>query len=152
LNIIHIHVPTLNERRDDIPALIESFIAKYSAKYNKTINSVSPELLEFLCNQEWPGNVRELENSIERAVLLTRENTINERDIATTSAATGETSAIRSNQPAVLNLNEMEKQTILNALEAAGWNKTRASEMLGIYPSSLYKKMKRFDIPQKRPQ
>jgi DNA-binding NtrC family response regulator len=150
LNIIRIHVPALRERRDDIPGLVESFIAKYCAKYNKNIEGVSSDTLAWLYNFDWPGNVRELENSIERAVLLEQGDVIEEINPKAASTS-GETQPSQAYQSATLNLGDVEKQTILNALEASNWNKTRASEMLGIYPSSLYKKMKRFGISQKRP-
>lgn len=149
LNIVRIEVPPLRERREDVPLLVEHFVSRYSAKHGKRLSAVSDEALVVLRAHDWPGNVRELENGVERSVILASGETIEKRDLPPPLCG----SSVRT--PAVgegtFNLQEVEKRTILRALDSTGWNKARAAEKLGIFPSSLYKKMKRLKIPQKRP-
>jgi len=148
LNIVRIDVPPLRERPLDVPLLAESFFARFSAKYGKDLKGISDEALAALERHAWPGNVRELENCIERAVVLAQGELLGVRDLPGPVSAAGPGAAATVS---TLNLQEVERQAIHRALENCGWNKARASEKLGIFPSSLYKKMKRFGIPQKRP-
>ncbi len=150
LNIVRIDVPPLRDRFEDVPLLAESFLARYSAKHGKDVKGISEEAMTALLSHTWPGNVRELENCIERVVVLTQGDVLGIGDLPRPVSAAG--LAGRTPPTAnTLNLREVEKQVIHRALEECGWNKARASEKLGIFPSSLYKKMKRFGIPQKRP-
>ncbi len=150
LNIVRIEVPPLKGRIEDVPLLAESFVSKYAAKHAKRASGISDQVLAVLKGHDWPGNVRELENCIERAVILARGETIEKADLP--PPLSGAEARYAPLPGTTLNLQEVEKQTILRALEETGWNKARASEKLGIFPSSLYKKMKRFSIPQKRPE
>lgn len=151
LNIIRINVPTLIERAEDITFLAESFLQSFCARHNKNISGFSPEALDSLNRHTWPGNVRELENCIERAVILAREERLKKSDLPyPISGASGP--LLQEIQSGTLNLKEIEKRTVLRALEESNWNKTAASRKLGVFSSALYKKMKRFGIPQKRQQ
>jgi two-component system response regulator HydG len=150
LNIVRIDVAPLGERLQDVPLLAESFFARYSAKHCKDMKGISEDAMAALACHAWPGNVRELENCIERAVVLAQGESLGVGDLPPPISAAGSLGA----SPATvgtLNLQEVEKRVIRRALDECGWNKARASEKLGIFPSSLYKKMKRFGIPQKRP-
>jgi DNA-binding NtrC family response regulator len=150
LNIVRIDVPPLGERLEDVPILAESFLARYAAKYAKDVKGISADVMNALAGHAWPGNVRELENCMERAVVLAQGEQLGVGDLpAPVSEAGPGTGAPPS--AGTLNLQEVEKRVIRRALDECGWNKARASEKLGIFPSSLYKKMKRFGIPQKRP-
>jgi two-component system response regulator HydG len=145
LNVVTIDVPPLRERTEDIPLLARHFLSLYSARHKKSIRDMSREVLDVLCSYAFPGNVRELENAVERAVIFSKEQQIRKIDLpAPLSGAEGIPGA---GAPRTLNLNEVEKRTILRALDEAGWNKSRAAEKLGIFASSLYKKMKRLGIP-----
>ncbi len=150
LNIVRINVPQLDERLEDVPLLAKSFLARYSAKYGKDVKGVSERAMSALSSHAWPGNVRELENCIERAVVLAQGGPLGIGDLPAPVSAAGPHSCPPLNS-GTLNLQEVEKRAIHRALDECGWNKARASEKLGIFPSSLYKKMKRFGIPQKRP-
>jgi len=150
LNIVRIDVPPLGERIEDVPMLAESFLARYSAKYCEDVKGVTERARMALAGHAWPGNVRELENCMERAVVLSQGECLDVGDLPAPVSAAGP-GILGRPLGDTLNLQEVEKQVIRRALDECGWNKARASEKLGIFPSSLYKKMKRFDIPQKRP-
>ncbi|MHC5054897.1 MAG: sigma-54-dependent transcriptional regulator [Planctomycetota bacterium] len=151
LDIVRIAVPPLRERRGDIPLLACSFLAIFTSKYGKTVREIEPDAMEALLRHDWPGNVRELENYIERAVVLAGGEALALGDFPgpVTGIEAGPASSCGSY--GTLNLREVERQTILKALEESGWNKALTSEKLGVFPSSLYKKMKRFGVPLKKP-
>jgi len=148
LNVVHIQVPPLKERREDIQLLAEHFLATYAGRTAKRVGAITPEAMEALYAYGWPGNIRELENCIERAVVLTRDEAVGRKDLPPPICGA---EATEEEDPATtLNLELMERRAIMRALSETEWNKSQASARLGIFPSSLYKKMKRFGIPLKR--
>ncbi len=149
LNVIRIDVPPLRDRPEDIPLLAESFLTLYAAKHRKKDRAFSPDAKEALRDAFWPGNVRELENVVERAVILSRNETVHTADIRDRKGAVMNGDP-PSAAPTTLNLGELERKTILRALKETGWVKAQAAKKLGVFPSSLYKKMKRLDIPLQR--
>jgi len=141
LNAFPIEVPPLRSRREDIPLLARHFTEAYAAKMNKPVSAIAEDAIGALCAHDWPGNVRELENCIERAVIVAREESLQKIDLPVPiSGLAGATPT------AGLNLQELERETVLRALHVTGGNKVQAAAMLGIYPSSLYKKLRRFGI------
>ncbi len=141
LNAFPIEVPPLRSRREDIPLLARHFTAAYAAKMNKPVSAIAEDAIGALCEHDWPGNVRELENCIERAVIVAREEALQKIDLPVPI------SGLAGAAPtAGLNLQELERETVLRALHETGGNKVQAAAMLGIYPSSLYKKLRRFGI------
>ena len=138
LNVFHIELPPLRERRDDIPLLVNHFIRKFSLQMNKKINRISPEAMDLLQQQPWMGNIRELENAIERAMVVAQEPEICERDFAFKAAA----AAVPNGGPK--SLDDMEKAHILRVLEQCNWNQTRAAETLDIDRVTLHHKLKRY--------
>jgi DNA-binding NtrC family response regulator len=137
LNVFHIELPPLRERRDDIPLLVNHFVRKFSMQMNKKINRVSPEAMDLLQQQPWMGNIRELENAIERAMVVAQEPEIGEHDFAFKAAAAGPNGSSKS-------LEDMEKAHILRVLEQCNWNQTRAAETLEIDRVTLHHKLKRY--------
>ena len=135
LHVIPIHIPPLRERREDIPLLIEHFARKHSQQIGKRIERVTDEAVTLLQQHDWPGNVRELENTIERAVVLSAQTTI---DVGAVSFAVpaAPTSALPS-QRLHQNLEWAEKETIRRALEQAGGVKKDAATLLGISQRAL---------------
>jgi len=136
LNVIPIDIPSLRERRDDIPVLIEHFVDKHRQRTGKRIDRLEPEVLDALQRYDWPGNVRELENTIERAVVLSTGPVMTMAAIslvgATSAAATGLPS-LRLHQ----NLEWVEKETIRRALDQSGGIKKDAAELMGISQRAL---------------
>ena len=135
LNVFHIEIPPLRERREDIPLLVNHFVRKFSLQMNKKINRVSPAAMNLLQQQAWTGNVRELENAVERAMVVAQEPEIREQDfVFKTTVVNGGPKS----------LEEIEKAHILRVLESCNWNQTRTAEILGIDRVTLHHKLKRY--------
>ncbi|HZP62498.1 MAG TPA: sigma-54 dependent transcriptional regulator [Terriglobales bacterium] len=135
LNVFHIELPPLRERRDDIPLLVDHFVRKFSLQMNKKINRVSPEAMNLLQQQPWIGNVRELENAVERAMVVAQEPQIHIQDFAL--------KAVSSNG-SQKTLEDIEKAHILRTLESCNWNQSRAAEILDIDRVTLHHKLKKY--------
>jgi two-component system response regulator AtoC len=150
LNVINIHLPPLRERRDDIPLLVAHFLRKYTPAGEVT-PSLTDGAMRLLLAWSWPGNVRELENTIERAVTLSRRASITEEDVpepirqGTTEAAGAATdpSAFFEGLPT---LDEVERRYLLHVLRAAGGNRKQAAEILGINRRTLYRMAERYKL------
>ena len=139
LNVVHIHVPPLRDRRDDIPLLVGYFIAKMNRKLGKRIEGIEPRALDLLVGHPWPGNVRELENAIERAIIFAESDTIRVADV-------GLSPGLSSPSPRGNSLREVERASIEMALQRWEGNRTRAAEELGITRRSLYNKIKEYGL------
>jgi len=146
LNVISLHLPPLRVRRDDIPLLVESFLARAAAVRGETPKRPSASAIEALQEYNWPGNVRELENAIERAIILSAGD-----EIAVT--ALPERVLDRKSEPLVADrpsanptLELIERAYITWVLQSEGGNKTRAADVLGIDPSTLHRKLARFGV------
>jgi DNA-binding NtrC family response regulator len=136
LNVFHIELPPLRDRREDIPLLVEHFVRKFSLAMNKHITRIAPAVINQLQQQGWPGNVRELENAVERAMVVAQEPDLREQDF------------IFKPQPLLAptgkSLDEIERAHILRVLEECGGNQSRAAEVLGIDRVTLHHKLKRY--------
>jgi len=142
LNVIEIHVPPLRGRREDIPLLAHHFLERLTPELRKEISDISEGALRLLMDYSWPGNVRELENSVERAMVTCRGHVLTEDDFAFLArAGNGHTWT-----PPDVTLEEMEKLMIEAALERKGGNVKEAAVTLGIDRSTLYEKIKRYEI------
>ncbi|WP_136798255.1 sigma-54 interaction domain-containing protein [Desulfosediminicola ganghwensis] len=155
LNIIHIPVPPLRERKDDIRELTFHFIRKFETVFNKQLDSISESALSSLMNHDWPGNVRELENLIQRAVLIAKTNEIVEKELVFTPYPRAPARSPSRPLPRLSNkslksmLSEFERDIILQALRESRGNVAAAAESLQLGKTSLYEKMKRFGISSK---
>jgi DNA-binding NtrC family response regulator len=136
LNVIPLAVPPLRERRDDIPPLVEHFIARHAARAGKRIDGVTPEVMAVLSAAAWPGNVRELENTVERAVVLSAGPVIQASDIVMVGAATPSPAGLPS-LSLKQNLEWTERETLRRALESARGIKKDAAEAMGISQRAL---------------
>jgi DNA-binding NtrC family response regulator len=139
LNVIQIRLPALRERKEDIEEMVEHFLRKLTA--GKEPKTLSKEARECLLLYDWPGNVRELENVIERAVILTDDGVISPEDLPerVLQGGKGRGSLVIDNP--TMTLDELEREYILKVLHHTGGQKKRASEVLGINPSTLYRKL-----------
>jgi len=150
LNVLHIALPALRERRDDIPLLMEHFVRLACERMRRELLGVSPEALDVAMMYDWPGNVRELENSLERAVLLCAGSEIVPADLPSRilgraverrpSAAQDLPSAGTDLRAAV---EAFENNLIRQALERTGWNKNQAARLLGLNRTTLVEMLKR---------
>jgi len=158
LNVVHVHLPPLRERQDDIPLLVAHFIAKYEKNLGLSGLEISPEALRFLSTLPWEGNVRELENIIERAAILCTNNRIEPEDVQPDTVATVDSGPqlaadfdrlIPSGTVLPDALNSIEKNLVMRALEEADYVQARAAEGLGITKSLLQYKMKKYGLQKK---
>jgi len=149
LNVVSIHLPSLRERADDIPLLIDHFLRKYAAENKKPAPQISPEALALLKRHHWPGNVRELENVIERAVTLSHHSLILLEDLPRHLRVESFMEAARS-LPSHIPLSELEKLYIQKILQETGGNKKKAAAILGIDRRTLYRMAARYGITIKR--
>ncbi len=146
LNVLRLEVPALRERLEDIPLLAESFSAACANRVGISPKPVLQPALDALSAHSWPGNVRELVNCIERAFLVADAEGIRREDLPMPLRASGIEHGVAQEPAGRLNLQEVERRTIIAALDEARGNKAAAARLLGIYPASLYKKMKRLGI------
>jgi two-component system response regulator HydG len=156
LNVVAIEMPPLRERKDDIAALANFFIRRFSGELKKKMQGFEPEALKLLMRYQWPGNIRELENAIERAMLLAEGSHIAAGDLrlgdSTTTSSTREGSSAVKIPPSGMALEEIERQALVEALKMANWVQKDAAELLSISPRVMNYKIKtlRIDFPRGR--
>ena len=143
LNVFHIGLAPLKERREDIPVLVQHFIDRFSRDAGKKLQGVSPQAMKLLTDYGWPGNIRELRNTLERAVILCGGGTIEAEHLPSELAAGGGESAYLK-LPYGLPLREIEKEYILATLVRLQKNKARTAQALGISEKTLYNKLYRY--------
>jgi transcriptional regulator with PAS, ATPase and Fis domain len=140
LKVVEIVLPPLRERKEDIPLLVAYLLEKINRRLHKNVRKVPDSVMQMLVNYEWKGNVRELENALTRAVTLSRGEILLGEHLPMASAEAGELTR------EVMSLKEMEKQYIGHVLRYAHWNKSRASDILGITRPTLDKKIKDYGL------
>lgn len=145
LNVVTLNVPPLRDRKEDIPLLAQHFLEIFTAKNKKSIKGFTPQSLEKITQYKWPGNVRELMNAVERAVVLSRSEYIDAEELMPlmmdTSSAVKEQSDFSDN----MSLDEVEKRSILETINACGGNKSEAARRLGITRKTLRKKLDKYE-------
>src|SRR3954464_12470053 len=143
LNVFHINLAPLKERREDIPLLVQHFIDRFAREGGKKLQGVSPPALKLLTDYAWPGNIRELRNTLERAVILCGSGIIDPEHLPSELSLGGGESAYLK-LPNWLPLREIEKEYILATLTRPQNNKARTSQALGISEKTLYNKLYRY--------
>ncbi|MBI3995785.1 MAG: nif-specific transcriptional activator NifA [Nitrospirae bacterium] len=151
LNVVPIFLPSLRERKEDIPVLIEYFLSRCNKEHHKQIR-IAPDVMNVMVRYHWPGNVRELENCVERMVIMAETSEVTFQTIPSsiaayfqdvrevTRAASKETHTLRST------VEQMEREQMIEALKKCGWVQSRAAGMLGITPRQIGYKMKKYKI------
>ena len=148
INTFQIEVPPLRERKEDIPPLVNTFVQRFAKQLGKAEPTIAPEAFQKLLDYSWPGNVRELQNTIEYAVVLARSDIIGIKELPAEIQLPPalQTSPVPVRRSGVGSLDDMERETILQALTQTHGNKKKAAELLGIQRPTLYNKMKRYAI------
>ncbi|HAK44590.1 MAG TPA: Fis family transcriptional regulator [Spirochaeta sp.] len=158
LNVVPIHVPTMSERKEDIPLLIEHFIEEMHKSENISASGFSPAALDAIIEYRWPGNVRELKNFVERVTIMSEEDVISV-ETALKFLGSNDVKPEKISNPLIDKFSKMklteardefERMLLLHKLEENEYNITRAAQSLGIYPSNLHGKIKKFDIEIKK--
>ncbi len=146
INLISINIPSLKERKSDIPLLVEHFQKNAEKKFNKKNTSITSSALSLLMSYDWPGNVRELKNVIERAIILTKSNKISPRDINLDTLKGNKIDVNKQKFINSLTLKEIEKEVILERLERNHWNKGITASDLGVSTATLWRKINQFNL------
>jgi transcriptional regulator with PAS, ATPase and Fis domain len=147
LNVFHINLPPLREHKDDIPLLVEHILRDVNAKHGKHVRGIGAEVLDIFMSHTWPGNIRELRNIIERASIMSDKELITRSCLPgefgkTTPKNSSDLSSIKF--PIGTTVDAMERELILQTLNATGNNKTRAAELLAISLKTLHNKLKEY--------
>ena len=142
LNVIPINLPPLRERKGDIPLLVEYFLKRLSTQSGKGIKELSPSAMQSLINYNWPGNVRELENVLEYAFVLTKGKIIEAKALPPALRSSG----IIWSKDKIASLEDNEKKFLIEMLNEFNWNKLQVAKRLGISRSTLYAKLKKYNL------
>ncbi|MCX7816308.1 MAG: sigma-54 dependent transcriptional regulator [Syntrophales bacterium] len=153
LNVMHIHMPALRERRSDIPALVDFFIEKFNKKLERNVTGVDEEVMNLFMNYRWPGNIRQMENVLERMILMCRGHVLRLEDVPQEirlavddehripDVQSGQFKEVIREQ-----ISEVEKQLIIRCLEECGGNITKAARQLGLSRKGLQLKMIKYNL------
>ena len=147
LNVVHIEVPPLRERKEDIPLLMSSFLEEFNREDNRTIEGFSPAARKAMYAYSWPGNIRQLRNTIESAVVTCRGKVIDTGDLPEQIVAENRAGEVSIRLG--VTLSEAERTVIMSTLDFCEGNKTRASEMLGIGRKTLHRKLEEYNVEDK---
>jgi transcriptional regulator with PAS, ATPase and Fis domain len=142
LNTIHIHIPPLRERIEDIQPLLEYFVSEFARRLNKPVPGIAKETIKMLMTYSFPGNVRELRNMTERAIILCKDEILTPNDFYTKPGNDQGT----QKETVIFNLDENEQNLIRLALKEKNFNQNKTAELLGITRDSLIRRMKKFGI------
>ncbi|GAC1670172.1 MAG: sigma-54-dependent response regulator transcription factor ZraR [Candidatus Acidiferrum sp.] len=147
LSVVTIQLPSLEERAEDIPLLVQAFLQRFNLRNQRKVN-ISEEAVNLLASMSWPGNVRELENLIERLAIFADMDEISAREVEQERTRRSEVSSVPENSKASLSgkLQDMERQEIIRVLRESGGNKSLAARKLGIERKTLYEKARRLAI------
>ena len=172
LNVIHLQIPPLRDRREDVPLLLAHFLERYCQENAKPLRQFTPAAMKLMMDYDWPGNVRELENVVERAVVLSTQERV-DADLLPESIRSkeivrgvrlqlseflppltgepGSRASADNSQPSLFQImDEIERRIIVDMLERTGWNQTEAAERFLIPLSTLNQKIKRLGIDVRR--
>jgi transcriptional regulator with GAF, ATPase, and Fis domain len=152
LNILPITIPPLRNRRDDIPTLVDFFIAKHSIGSHRPIRGLTAGARNLIMNYSWPGNVRQLESAIERAILLCEGSEIEAEDLPVELRQEGTASGAADFKlpPEGISFEDVERSLITQAMEQTNWNITRAAKLLGLSFRTLQYRLEKFGL--KKPE
>ena len=160
---MHIALPPLRERREDIVPLAERFLGRFAEKYRRSLTGINPDAAELLKEQRWSGNIRELQNCIEKAVILSEGTKLTVKDLdfstplrsgrndSVASAISGSSSAISGYSSVIPRSSsvipsEVEESKVREAMERTNGNISAAAKLLGVSRPTLYAKLKKYDI------
>jgi two-component system response regulator HydG len=149
LNVITMNMPPVRERREDIPLLISHFLKIYQEMNNKVLDGISEDVLDILTNYQWPGNVREIKNVIERAVVLTQDRVITQKDLPE-NISKEKVEERKLTIPFGMPLREIEKKIIIETLRRSKGDKEVTANLLGITPRTIYRKMNSLEEGEKQ--
>ncbi|MGB8333577.1 MAG: sigma-54 dependent transcriptional regulator, partial [Desulfobacterales bacterium] len=147
INVVNLTVPSLRDRREDIPLLVDFFLKRYAKKNHRNLKGFTPKAMDLLMRYDWPGNIRELENVVERSVIMMRGDFITPDEFpGVMKSLDPEYEQISAEILSGKSLKEMEKTMIMRTLQETDGNRTHAAEILGISRRTLQLKLKEYGV------
>src|SRR5687767_6750593 len=146
LNVLPIELPPLRARAEDIPRLVHYFVDIYNTEFKKRVRRVAPETMKRLQSYGWPGNIRELRNAIERAMLLSDSDELSDADFPLATGAPPRLSEGVQLPAHGIDLEQLERSLVVQALERSGWNQTRAATLLGVNRDQIRYRIEKFKL------
>jgi transcriptional regulator with PAS, ATPase and Fis domain len=144
LNVLPLKLPPLRAHPEDVPSLVGFYLDIFNREFKKNVRGASPEAIALLSAHDWPGNVRELRNAIERAMLLTNADTLEPEDFPIGGGRAGGHAV---DLPAAgLDLEDVERSLVQQALERTGWNQTRAAKLLGLNRDQIHYRIEKYKL------
>ena len=144
LQVMPIMLPPLRERRGDIPLLAAFYVDRFNTEFRKRVRGLSPAAIELIEQYQWPGNVREMRNAIERTMLLADRDVLEPQDFTTLTRTVSPTQFTLP--PEGVNIEEVERQLVVQALERSAWNQTQAAQLLGINRDQVRYRIEKFGL------
>ena len=149
LNVLPIVLPPLRQRAADIPALVNFYVDSYNAEFRKHIHRIAPTAMERLKTYPWPGNIRELRNAVERAMLLVEGEELTLDQFPVAGAPLGRIGDGFELPATGVDLEQLERALVVQALERSGWNQTRAAGLLGLNRDQIRYRIEKFGLERK---
>ena len=146
LNVLPIALPPLRERADDIPRLVSFYVDAYNTEFKKRVRGVTPDAMQQLQAYAWPGNIRELRNAVERAMLLADGDTLGAKISPSPPAARARLDDQVELPAAGIDLEQLERSLVVQALERTGWNQTKAATLLGLNRDQIRYRIEKFQL------
>ena len=145
LNVLPIVLPPLRARAEDIPALVSYFVDSYNTEFRKRVHGISADAMRRLQTYGWPGNIRELRNAVERAMLLTESTELSADQFPVVTQTARLTEGVEL-PPTGVDLEQLERSLVIQALERSGWNQTKAATLLGINRDQIRYRIEKFKL------
>jgi two-component system, NtrC family, response regulator AtoC len=151
LNVLPIALPPLRARPEDIPLLVKYYVDVYNTEFRKRVHGVAPDAMARLQGYAWPGNVRELRNAVERAMLLVEGDLLTIEQFPVATGAAGRLTERVDLPPSGIDLEQLERSLVMQALERSGWNQTRAAALLGLNRDQIRYRIEKFKLERTSP-
>ena len=151
LNVLPIMLPPLRDRTDDVPLLVEFYIDSYNTEFKKRVRGVAPDAMKRLQAYGWPGNIRELRNTVERAMLLSEGDVLQSDDFTIGGGASVKLGDRVELPPNGIDLEQLERSLVVQALERTQWNQTRAASLLGLNRDQIRYRIEKFHLEKANP-
>jgi transcriptional regulator with PAS, ATPase and Fis domain len=151
LNVLPIALPALRERAKDIPLLLNYYVDAFNTEFKKRVQGIAPDALARLQTYGWPGNIRELRNAVERAMLLGEGKLLTAEDFPMTSDGRGRLTEGVDLPAKGIDLEQLERSLVVQALERSGWNQTRAAALLGLNRDQIRYRIEKFKLERASP-
>jgi two-component system response regulator AtoC len=151
LNVLPIVLPPLRARSDDITALVNYFVSTYNTEFRKRVRGVTPDAMKQLQTYGWPGNIRELRNAVERAMLLVEGSELTADQFPVAGRAGARLTEAVDLPPNGIDLEQLERSLVVQALERCGWNQTKAAALLGQNRDQIRYRIDKFKLARENP-